>query len=329
MSHHISQPLAPRIISQNGFDATFVIENCFPGYGITLGNSMQRVLLSSLPGAAIVGAKIDGVDHEFMALDGVMEDVLTILLNLKKVRLSISTNETVRGTLSISGGKKEVVVKAGDLKFPSDVRVINPSLPIATLTAPKTNFKLEVIAEAGLGYRPAAENKTLHDFETGVIAIDSIFSPVQKVNYRVENMRVGERTDFNRVEFFIGTDGSMSPEAALADAASLLVSQFEKLTEVSKKMAKKPAVKKPAARRASKIKDTSADSTESAMGEQSLGELKLSARIANILEEAKISTANELTAAGEAGLGQIPGIGDKAVKEIRRKLGRLGLILTK
>lgn len=331
---HITLPLAPRIASEGHNEAMFVIDNCFPGYGVTLGNSLQRVLLSSLMGSAIIAVKIEGVDHEFMTMPGVMEDVITIIMNLKKVRFRISTAEPVRGTLMAKGDKSEKTVTAKLFKFPSDVTLINPDALIATLTSRKAAFKMEVIVQQGLGYRTAAENKAAHPLEAGMIAVDSIFSPIQKVNYRVDNMRVGEQTNYNRLSLTIKTDGSLSPREALLTAANILVGQFGSMTGLPGK--KRSAASKSAGARAEKeapapVASASSNKAEASVESQSilLKELKLSSRIDNILEEQGVATVGQLVEKGEAALGTMPGIGDKAVKEIRRKLGRLGFILTK
>ena len=329
MNNHITLPIAPRAVAHSGNEATFVIENCFPGYGITLGNSLQRVLLSSLSGAAVIGAKIEGADHEFTTLDGVLEDVLTILLNLKKVKLNLSSDEAIRGTLNIKGGKGEVEVTAGNFKFPSEVKVIDPKIHLATLTSAKVNLKIEVVVERGLGYRTATENRATHDFEAGMMAIDSIFSPVAKVNYRIDNMRVGERTDFNRLTLTIGTDGSLTPEDALAQASQTLADQFTRVAQFAAPEAVKAAKKSGKKKAAGKAGEPEGGAKTAAVALDTLADLKLSSRITNIFEENGVGTIDALLNLGESKLGQIPGIGDKAVKEIRRKLGRLGLILNK
>lgn len=330
----ITPPLAPRIVSKEGNEATFVIENCFPGYGVTLGNSLQRVLLSSLPGAAIVAVKIEGADHEFMNIPGIMEDVLTILLNLKRVRFRVTAGEAIRGTLSVSGTKAAKEVTAAAFKFPSDVTVINPEAHIATLTSTKTSLKMEVVVTQGLGYLAAAENKEAMNLESGMIAIDSVFSPVQKVNYQIENMRVGEKTNYNRLSITLRTDGSLTPEEALSKAAELLVNQFVSVAMTiggkdSEKVKSVKKTKKKAARKPKAATPKKAEEKEQDVKALSVKDLKLSSRVSNIIEENGITSVGALAEKGEEELGSISGIGEKTVKEIRRKLGRLGLILNK
>lgn len=327
----VTLPLVPRVVAQGDHEATLIIENCAPGYGVTLGNSLQRVLLSSLPGAAIVAVKIDQADHEFSTIPYVLEDVITIILNLKKIRLKVMGQELFRGRLSTKGGKGEKVITAGDLEFPSEVTVINPKAPIATLTSAKALFSMEVVAAGGFGYATAQANKEAQSLEAGMMAMDSIFSPVLKVNYRVENMRVGERTDFNRLTFTLKTDGSITPAAAFASAANILVAQFARLAETEKREAGAKSRAKAGAGTDKKAKRAKVDKTSQPVDEDvraiPLGDLKLSARIGHILAEQGIKSVGALVDTGEDKLAVIPGIGDKAVKEIRRKLGRLGLIL--
>jgi DNA-directed RNA polymerase subunit alpha len=203
----------------------FEIPGCYPGYGTTLGNALRRVLLSSLEGAAAHSIKIQGVSHEFSTIPGVMEDVVQIILNLKQVRFRLHGEEAIKITLKSKG---EGVVTAGDFKTTSEVEVVNPEQVIATLSDKKTEFEMEVEVGKGLGYVPA-EAREREEIEIGVIAIDAIYTPVKRVNYEVENMRVGKRTDFDKITLEILTDGSITPTDAFQKSVAILVDQFQSL----------------------------------------------------------------------------------------------------
>jgi len=243
MKTTIILPERPKIIKKEENRAIFEIKNCFPGYGLTLGNALRRILLSSLPGAAVTAVKIEGVNHEFSTIPNVLEDVIQIILNLKQIRFKLHSQEPMVLTLKAKGEKK---VKASDIKLNPDVEIINKDAHIATLTDKKSELKMEIEVDSGLGYVPA-EQRTKGKLSIGSIAIDAIFSPVRKVNCEVENMRIGNRTDFNKLRIDIKTDGSISPEEAFQKAAQILVNQFSRFIEEKKKPAviakRKPIVK--------------------------------------------------------------------------------------
>jgi DNA-directed RNA polymerase subunit alpha len=223
MEYKISLPLKPKVIKKSDDHAIFEIDNCYPGYGITIGNSFRRVLLSSLPGAAIVSVKIKGVSHEFSTIPNVLEDIIQIILNLKQIRFKVHTDVTsAKAELKISGEKE---IKAKDIKTPSDIEIINKDAHIATLTSPKAKMEMEIEIGTGLGYVPV-EQRGKQKLEIGAIALDAIYTPIKKVNYEVENMRVGDKTDFNRVKIDIETDGSITPEQAFNRASEILLEQF-------------------------------------------------------------------------------------------------------
>ncbi len=212
-------------------EGVMIVEPCFHGYGTTLGNALRRVLLSSLPGAAITAVKVKGVTHEFQAIEHVKEDVLEIILNLKTLRLKLFSDEPVKLTLKASGVK---VVTAKDIEGNSDVEIVNPSLKIATLTDPKASVEMELTVARGRGYRPTEERmKEIHDL--GTIAIDSLFSPVRNVGYRVENTRVGEITNYDKLIMSIETDGTITPEEAVRESAKILINHFSFLTQEAMK----------------------------------------------------------------------------------------------
>ena len=214
-----SLPQQPKIMSRSGNSATIEVDALYPGYGTTLGNALRRVLLSSIPGAAITSVKIAGVDHEFSTIANVMEDVIHILLNLKQVRFKLHSDESVAIKLSAKGEKK---VTAADFQTVSgQVEVVNPDLYIATLTDKKANLEIEAEVSTGVGYEPV-ERRKKEKIAIGSIALDAIYTPVRKVKFVVVNMRVGDRTDFNKLVFEIETDGSVRPEVAFKKAVDIL-----------------------------------------------------------------------------------------------------------
>lgn len=215
----ISLPEKFKVVSEDGNVGVFEIGPLYPGYGMTIGNSIRRVLLSSLPGAAITSIKIKGVDHEFSAMEGVQEDVLEIIRNLKGVRFRVFSDEPVKLTIEKSG---EGVVTAKDIKITSDVELANPEQVIATVTDKGTKFEVELEVENGIGFLPV-EMRQKDKLAVGVIAIDAVFNPVKRSNYEVENIRVGQRTDYNKVVLTIETDGTMTPQDALLQASNLLL----------------------------------------------------------------------------------------------------------
>jgi len=239
-------PKSPKVINKKEHFACFEIEALYPGYGVTIGNSLRRVLLSSLSGAAITQMKIKGVHHEFSTISGVLEDVITIAMNLKNLRFKTYSDEPQKVGLKIKGEKK---VKGSDFKFSSQVELINKSSHIATLTNKKAELDIEIQIEKGIGYEPIERRKKQKKLEIGVIPIDAIFTPVRRVNYRVENMRVGERTDFDRLYLDIKTDGTITPEEALLEASDILVKHFSLFAGSSK--TSKISKEKPASAKAS------------------------------------------------------------------------------
>lgn len=219
----IPLPNPTKILEKNDTNATFQIESLYPGYGITIGNSLRRILLSSLEGAAVTEARIKGVAHEFSTIPGVLEDVVSILLHIKQLRFRMDTNEPQKATLKVKGEK---TVKGADFKCPPQVKLVNPELVIAHLTDRKAELEIEILIEKGMGYVPAEVRKKEKQ-EIGAVSLDAAFSPVRRVSYRVENMRVGERTDFDRLIMEVQTDGTIDPVQAFKEAAEILMSQFE------------------------------------------------------------------------------------------------------
>ncbi len=217
--------------------ADVIIEPCYPGYGTTIGNALRRVMLSSLPGAAITSIKIKGATHEFATLPGVKEDVVEMILNFKKVRFSLHGVDETTVTLSVKGEKK---VTAKDIKLSSEVELVSPDAEIVTLTAKDAEIEVELTIKSGRGYIPVESTET-KKLPLGTIAIDAIFTPVKNVNYNVENVRVGQMTNYDKVIMSILTDGSVSPDDAVKDAAKILVEHFKQVSNFGP--GKAPAVK--------------------------------------------------------------------------------------
>jgi len=222
--------------------ATLTVEPCYPGYGTTVGNALRRVLLSSLPGAAVTAVKIQGVDHEFSTISGVREDMVQIILNLKQLRLKVFSNETVRLTLEVQGERE---VTAQDIAPSSDVEIVNADLHIAELTSKDAKLSMEIFVRQGRGYVPIEEREE-EVKEIGVIQIDSVFTPVRTVGYRVEDMRVGQKTNYDRLTLNIETDGTINPVEAVKQATQILLYHFNLVlnmnVEDTKKKKKEKAV---------------------------------------------------------------------------------------
>lgn len=236
----IQLPEQVKVVRREGNRAVFEISPLMPGYGATVANPLRRVLLSSLEGAAITSIKIKGVDHEFSSIPGVLEDLIQIILNIKKVRVKSFNSEPVVVTLAVKG---EHEVTAKDIKATADIELVNPEQHIATITDKKTELYMELTIERGRGYVPVEERQK-EKLPIGVIAIDAIFSPVTLVNFSVDDIRVGQRIDFNKITMEVETDGSITPEQALKNASEVLVDHFKVVTEVQTPEPEKPSKKK-------------------------------------------------------------------------------------
>jgi len=319
----ISLPSQPKIISEEKNRGVFEIDGLYPGYGQTIGNSLRRVLLSSLEGAAITSVKIEGAAHEFSTLEGVADDVVEITLNLKQLRFRLHGEGPFTITLDAKGERK---VTGADWETPSQVEVVNPEAPIAVLASKNARLKIEAVVEVGLGYVPV-ELRTREKVEIGTIALDAAFSPVRRVNYEVENMRVGDRTDYNRLRIDIETDGSLTPREAFAQASRILVEQFQALTQEFVKEVSS-AVAKGAREQERMVREPEAHpEPEVSVTGTKLEELKLSSRTLNILREAGIKTVGGLSRKREFALRELEGVGDKGMQEIKKALGNFGITL--
>ena len=244
----IPLPKPTKLLESKNNKGIFEIEALYPGFGINLGNSLRRVLLSSLGGAAIVQVKIKGVDHEFSTIPGVLEDVISILLNLKQLRFKVHGEEAQRATLKVKGEKE---VTGADFSLPSQVELVNKDFVIAHLTSKSAELDMEIVVEKGVGYVPS-EERSKEKEEIGTISLDAIFTPIRRVSSKVENMRVGDRTDFNRLIIEIDTDGTISPEEAFYQAAEILQKHFEVIIDG---MREKAEAKASSAGKTSEVKE--------------------------------------------------------------------------
>ncbi|MBI5644968.1 DNA-directed RNA polymerase subunit alpha [Candidatus Kaiserbacteria bacterium] len=318
--YHIALPSKPRVVSESERSGTYEIDGLYPGYGYTLGNSLRRIILSSLPGAAVTHVKIPGVSHEFSTIEGVKEDVVTILLNIRKIRFKLSTDEPQTIMLSAKGPK---TVTAGDLSLPGQVEVLNPEQHIADVTG-KATVDIEIRAERGLGYIP----KEVHQkerVEIGTIALDAIFSPIRRANYEVENMRVGDRTDFNRLRILIETDGTLAPREALERAITTMIHQLKAVVGF-----KEEEVQEAPLADMSDIRMGMPEKSQPMDAEvlkTRITELHLPQRVELALDNASIRTVGGLVRKREDDLLAIEGLGQKGLQDIKRALSNLGLTL--
>lgn len=223
----ISLPIVPKVLKKEGNKATFEVEALYPGYGAMIGNSLRRVLLSSLEGAAVTQMKIKGVPHEFSTIAGVLEDVIMIMLNVKQLRFKFFVDEPQKANLKVKGEKE---IKGSDFQLPSQVELVNKNCHIATITDKSTELEMEIQIEKGIGYS-SRDSRKQEKPEVGAVSVDAIFTPVKRVSYRVDNMRVGDRTDYDRLFLEIETDGTVAPESAFFKAAEILVQHFALLTD--------------------------------------------------------------------------------------------------
>lgn len=246
----LSETVIIKTVSETDTEGVFEIEGLYTGYGLTIGNALRRILISSLPGAAITRVKIKGVNHEFSALSGMSDDIVELALNLKKVRFRLHTDEPQTVTLSVKG---EQAVTAGDIMTNAQVDVVNPDAPIGTLTSKNAELDMELTIERGLGYVPVEAQKA-EKLPIGVIALDAIFTPVMLVNFVVENMRVGDRTDYNRLKITIVTDGTVMPSAALKSASGILGEHCVKIADVAVREASLSPEEEPKAKKIKKPK---------------------------------------------------------------------------
>ncbi len=318
----IPLPSRPKVVEKKEENrAVFEINSLYPGYGTTIGNSLRRTLLSSLGGAAVTKVKIDGVHHEFSTIDGVMEDVITIILNLKELRFRVYDDKEQVARLKIKGEKE---VKGSDLELPTQVELMNKDVHIATLTDKKASLEMDITIEKGMGYSSAEERKE-EKLEVGQIIIDSIFTPVKRVNFHVENMRVGKRTDYDRLFLEVETDRTISPEDAFFKAVEILAKHYDILSsdkDKEKKEEKKTAkaVEKEEKKKEVKPKPKKDKEEKGGVEDLIVDELGISARTANKLKEHNIKKIKNIITKKESEIASLEGMGKKGVEEIKKGL---------
>jgi len=313
---NITLPSKPRVVSEDGFKGIFEIDGLYPGYGHTLGNSLRRIILSSLPGAAITKVKIDGVEHEFSTLSGIKEDVLTMLLNLKRVRLQLHGDEPMTISLKKSGIGP---VTAADIETPSQVEILNGEQYITEITNKTTKLNIEMTVENGLGYVPREVHQK-DKVEIGVIALDAVFTPIRRANYEVENMRVGDRTDYNRLRMVIETDGTYTAKEALEKAIEVMIHQLKSIIGFQEQV-KESAPEAPAAVAAA------SNEPDPEVLKTRIETLDLAARTMQALEDASIRTIGGLVRKKKDDILALDGIGPKGVEEITNLLTKMNLTL--
>lgn len=307
MTKVIHNPALASIDETSPTNATFVIEPLHAGYGNTLGNSLRRVLLSSIRGGAVVAFRIEGASHEFTTVKGVKEDVVDIMLNLKNVRLNVHTDEPVELRLEKKGAG---VITAGDIKTTADVEIVNPEQVIATIDDPKKSVLFDLVVESGRGYR-TIEESSVNRVHSDMIALDAVFSPVLRVRFKVDNTRVGQETNLDKLAITIETDGTITPRVAFEEAAAILVNQYTAL-------AGSTTVEAAPALGADLDDETSELNTP-------IEELNLTARTANALINNDIRTVHDLVTLSEQDLRELKGFGSKALDEVKDKLAELEL----
>lgn len=320
--YSIVLPSKPRIVSEEDFKGVYEIDGLYPGYGHTLGNSLRRIVLSSLSGAAITSVKIDGANHEFSTLTGVKEDVVTIILNLKKVRISLTTDEPQTLSLKVKGIKD---VRASDIKCPGQATILNPDSHIAHLADKNAELAIEMRVEKGLGYVPK-EVLEKDRVDIGEITLDAVFTPIRRVNYEVENMRVGNRTDFNRLKIFIETDGTITPKEALEQSIGIMISQLKAIVGFKEEEIA-PVITIETEEEKRETKDLAKKDIDPEFLKTRIETLNLSQRTTNALNGANIRTIGGLARKKEEDILDIDGLGSKGVQEIKKVLGNFGITL--
>jgi DNA-directed RNA polymerase subunit alpha len=317
--YNIVLPSKPRIVKEDGVHGIYEIDGLYPGYGQTLGNSLRRIILSSLPGAAITEVKIKGVSHEFSTISGIKEDVITILLNLKKIRLKMLTDEPQTLTLKVRGPKK---VTVADITVPGQVEAQDLEQYIAEVTDKGTELDIEMRVERGLGYVPK-EVLQKNRVDIGVITLDSSFTPIRRVSYEVEDMRVGDRTNFNRLRITIETDATITPKEALESSIDIMIQQLKAI--VGFKEEELPMI--DSGDSMPMTTDNRAREVDTEFLKTRIEALGLSSRTLNALSNANVRTVGGLARKKEEDLLEIEGMGSKGIEEIKKALAHHGLSL--
>lgn len=324
---NIVLPKKLNVVTEDGSKGVYEIEGLYPGYGHTLGNSLRRIILSSLPGVSITSVKIKGADHEFATLDGVKEDVLTILLNLKKVRFSLASDEEATLRLSVKSAK---MVTAKDFETVGGIEVMNPDQYIAEVTAKSADFDIEITLAKGVGF-VSKEDFDGNKPSVGTILVDAIFSPIRKVNYEVEHMRVGDRTDYNLLRINLETDGSMTAKVALEQSLTIMIEQFKaildlKVIEDTQEIVQE--VEDEGIIRVESVEEDILDEDERVeLLKTRIDTLDFSARTENSLNDASIRTLGGLVQKTPDDLLGLDGFGQKSLEEVEETLGTFKLTL--
>ena len=311
---NVALPSKPRVVSEEGFQGIYEIDGLFPGYGHTLGNSLRRITLSSLPGAAITQVKITNAAHEFDTIAGIKEDVITMLLNIKRIRIASHSDEPITISLKKKGTG---IVTAGDIDAPSQVEILSPDQVIGEITTKTGELEIEFTVEKGLGYVPR-EIHQKDKVEVGTIALDAVFTPIRRANYEVENMRVGDRTDYNRLRFMIETDGTMTPKEALEQSIEVMIHQLKSIIGFQE-----PEQESVEAPEVAEEETTDAEIDPDVLKTR-IETLDLSARTLAALEEANIRTVGGLVRKKKDDILALEGIGPKGVDEIVDLLKGMG-----
>ena len=317
-SHSIILPSKPRIVKEDAVSGVYEIDGLYPGYGHTLGNSLRRIILSSIPGASITSLSIDGVKHEFSAINGIKEDVIAIILNLKKTRFKLHGDDLQKGTLHVKGAR---TVTAADISLPSQLEIMNKDQYICESTAKDVDLAIEITVAKGLGYVPR-EVLVKDKADIGTIVLDASFTPIRRASYEVENMRVGDRTDHNRLRLSIETDGTVTPHEVLEDAIHTMITQLQSVVGFRAEVIDMP---KEAPQVVITDSSDSLDLTDAS--KVKIEDLGLSTRTENALVAASIRTAGGLARKSEEDLLSTDGLGEKGINEIKKALSDLGLML--
>ncbi len=307
-------PSKPKIVKEEGLTGIYEIDGLYPGYGHTLGNSLRRIILSSLPGAAITKVKIAGVEHEFSTIEGVKEDVINVLLNLKRLRLRVTGDEAQVVYIKAKGAK---IITGKDVEVPGQVEVLNPELHIAELTSKTAELDIEATVQKGLGYVPK-EVIEKDRVDIGAISLDAIFTPIRRVNYEVENMRVGDRTDFNRLRISIETDGTLTPHEALEQSIGIMIHQLKAIVGFKEEEVVVETAKEDEAPK----KEIDVEFLKTR-----IDDIGLSARTVKALAAANIRTVGGLARKKEADILDVEGLGSKGIQEIKKVLSNYGITL--
>lgn len=315
-SHSIILPSKPKIVKEDATSGVYEIDGLYPGYGHTLGNSLRRIILSSIPGASITSLSIDGVKHEFSAIDGIKEDVIAIILNLKKTRFKLHGDDAQKATLHIKGAK---TITASNITVPSQLEIMNKDQYICESTSKDVDIAIEITVEKGLGYVPR-EVLMKEKADIGTIALDASFTPIRRASYEVENMRVGDRTDHNRLRIAIETDGTITPHEALETSIHTMITQLQSIVGFREQVVDMP-------KSHTEAKAIVEDEDVTDVSKIKIEDLGLSTRTENALITASVRTAGGLSRKTEADLLSTDGLGEKGINEIKKALSDLGLSL--